>query len=102
QMLTKGLDFGNVSVVGVLNADAILRYPDLRANERGYQLLTQVSGRSGRREKIGQVFIQTYQPSHPILLETLSHNYFTFYERETAERKKFMYPPFYRLVNIEL
>jgi len=102
QMITKGLDFGNISLVGVLNADAILRYPDLRANERAFQLLTQVSGRAGRRAIQGQVIIQTYDPSHPVIIETMHHMYDRFFERESAERKAFVYPPYFRMIQIEL
>lgn len=102
QMLTKGLDFGNVSVVGILLADSLLRYPDLRAGERAYQLITQVSGRSGRREKAGRVIIQTFQVTHPVIVETLHNDYFSFFERESDERKKFLYPPYYRLIFLEL
>ncbi|MFZ1705093.1 MAG: primosomal protein N' [Saprospiraceae bacterium] len=102
QMLTKGLDFGNVSVVGILQADALLRYPDLRAGERAYQLMTQVAGRSGRREKNGTVIIQTFQPNHPVITETLRYDFNSFFERETHERKKFLYPPYYRLIFLEL
>jgi primosomal protein N' (replication factor Y) (superfamily II helicase) len=102
QMITKGLDFGNISLVGVLNADGLLRYPDLRANERAFQLLTQVSGRAGRRAKQGQVIIQTYNPSHPVIIETMHHMYDRFFERESAERKAFVYPPYFRMIQIEL
>lgn len=102
QMITKGLDFDNIALVGVLNADAILRYPDLRANERAFQLLTQVSGRAGRRAKQGQVIIQTYSPEHPVIIETMHHLYNRFFERESAERKAFRYPPYFRMIQIEL
>jgi len=102
QMLTKGLDFAHVSVVGILLADALLRYPDVRAGERAYQLMTQVSGRSGRREKTGNVIIQTYMPNHPVIQETEKNDYLSFYQRELEERKKFLYPPFYRLIFIEI
>ncbi len=102
QMITKGLDFENISLVGVLNADALLRYPDLRANERAFQLLTQVSGRAGRRAKQGNVIIQTYDPSHPVIIETMHHLYERFYMRESNERKAFVYPPFFRMIQIEL
>ncbi|MBK9736677.1 MAG: primosomal protein N' [Saprospiraceae bacterium] len=102
QMISKGLDFGNIALVGVLNADAILRYPDLRANERAFQLLTQVSGRAGRRTKQGQVIIQTYNPTHPVIIETMHHLYDRFFERESSERKTFVYPPYFRMIQIEL
>ncbi len=102
QMITKGLDFENIALVGVLNADALLRYPDLRANERAFQLLTQVSGRAGRRAKQGNVVIQTYNPSHPVIIETMHHLYERFYMREASERKAFIYPPFFRMIQIEL
>jgi len=102
QMITKGLDFANISLVGVLNADTLLRYPDLRANERAFQLLTQVAGRAGRREKQGKVIIQTFQPGHPVITETIHHLFDRFYERESAERKQFLYPPFFRLIHIEM
>lgn len=102
QMITKGLDFDNISLVGVLNADNLLKYPDLRANERAFQLLTQVAGRAGRREKQGKVIIQTYQPGHPVINETIHHMYDRFYERESAERKLYYYPPFYKMIQITL
>lgn len=102
QMITKGLDFDHIAVVGVLNADTLMRYPDLRAHERAFQLLTQVAGRAGRRQKTGKVYIQTYQPDHPIIQETITAHYTRFYQRESAERLKFKYPPFFRMIQIEL
>lgn len=102
QMITKGLDFENIALVGVLNADSLLRYPDLRANERAFQLLTQVSGRAGRRAKKGKVIIQTYNPSHPVIIETMHHLYDRFFIRESEERKMFKYPPYFRMIQIEL
>lgn len=102
QMVTKGLDFGNIGLVGVINADGLLRFPDFRASERAFQLLTQVAGRSGRREEQGKVIIQTYSPQHPIIMETLRQQQTEFYERELKERKMFLYPPFYRLIQITL
>jgi len=101
QMITKGLDFENIALVSVLNADAILRYPDLRANERAFQLFTQVSGRAGRRESQGKVLIQTYDPSHPVIVETLHHMYHRFFERESGERRQFIYPPYFRMIQID-
>lgn len=102
QMITKGLDFDNIALVGVINADALLRYPDLRANERAFQLLTQVSGRAGRRAKQGKVIIQTYNPGHPVIIETMHHLYDRFFQRESQERKTFIYPPYFRMIQIEV
>lgn len=102
QMISKGLDFENIQLVGVLNADNIMRYPDLRANERAFQLLTQVAGRAGRREKKGRVIIQTFQPDHPVIVETVQHWYDRFFTRESEERKMFRYPPYFRMIQIEL
>ena len=102
QMLTKGLDFGQVSLVGVLDVDRLLYFPDFRAGERCFQLLTQVSGRAGRREKQGKVIIQTNNPKHPVLTDIVQHNYEQMYRRELKERKQFLYPPYVRLVKITL
>lgn len=102
QMVTKGLDFGNVATVGILNADSLLHFPDFRAFERTYQLLTQVSGRAGRRSKPGKVVIQTSQPGHLVIQTLVSADAQTFYEYELSERLKFKYPPFYRLVEVTL
>jgi primosomal protein N' (replication factor Y) len=102
QMLTKGLDFGQVSLVGVLDVDRLLYFPDFRANERCFQLLTQVSGRAGRREKQGKVIIQTSNPQHPILKDIVQHDYERMYRRELIERKQFLYPPYVRLIRITL
>ena len=102
QMITKGLDFDHIALVGVLNADNILRYPDLRAGERAFQLLTQVAGRAGRRDTKGKVIIQTFQPDHPVIHETVQHLFAAFFHRESAERKMFRYPPYFRLIQIEL
>ena len=102
QMITKGLDFDHISLVGVLNADTLFRYPDFRATERAFQLLTQVAGRAGRRKKQGRVIIQTFSPDHPVITETTHHLYLSFYQREAAERKLFIYPPFFRMIQLEL
>ena len=102
QMLTKGLDFGGVSLVGVLNADQMLNYPDFRAHERAFQLLTQVSGRSGRREKRGKVVFQTYNPYHTIIRNVIENNFLEMYENEILNRKNFDYPPFFRLISLTL
>lgn len=102
QMITKGLDFENISVVGILVADKILFFPDYKANERAFQLFTQVAGRAGRRAKKGTVMIQTYNPDHPVIKETESYNYIQFYKRELRERKHFLYPPFFRMISITI
>lgn len=100
QMVTKGLDFGGVEVVGILNADAILSLPDFRASERAFNMIEQVAGRAGRRDGIGRVIIQTHNPNNPVLALAAAHDYEAFYQREIAERKAFNYPPFMRIINI--
>lgn len=102
QMVTKGLDFGKVSLVGVFNADRMLHFPDFRSYERAFQLLTQVSGRAGRRDKAGIVIIQTNQPQHPVLLHVIHHTLDEFYTLELQERERHAYPPFARLIEITL
>ena len=102
QMVSKGLDFGNVSIVGILNADNMLNYPDFRAHERAFQLITQVSGRAGRKNKQGYVFLQTSHPGHPIVNYAKNNDYLTFYRNQIDERRLFRYPPFYRLISIVL
>lgn len=102
QMVTKGLDFDNVSLVGILNADSLLSYPDFRAFERGFQLMAQVSGRAGRKTKQGKVLIQTFNPGHHILQMVLGHNFNALYENQVAERQRFLYPPFCRIVLLSL
>jgi len=102
QMVTKGLDFDNVKVVGVLNADTLLYFPDFRASERAFQLLTQVSGRAGRKGEGGLVLIQTFNPSHPVLKDVITGDFKTFYKREIKERGEFKYPPFSRLIKVTL
>lgn len=102
QMITKGLDFDNIAVVGVINADSSLMFSDFRAGERGYQLLTQVAGRAGRRKKQGRVVIQTYHPDHPVIQEIITSNYQRLFRRESEERKRFVYPPYFRMINIQL
>lgn len=102
QMVTKGLDFGQVSLAGVLDIDRLLYFPDFRASERCFQLLTQVSGRAGRRAKQGKVVIQTHHPQHPVLQDILQHDYERMYHRELAERQQFLYPPYVRLIRITL
>lgn len=102
QMLTKGLDFSNVSLVGILNADQMLQFPDFRAYEKAYQLMAQVSGRAGRRNTRGKVVIQTYQPFHQVVQNVLNNNYLELYNNEILHRKNFKYPPFYRLIKLTI
>lgn len=102
QMVSKGLDFDNVSIVGILNADNMLNYPDFRAHERAFQLITQVSGRAGRKNKQGHVFLQTSHPSHPIITFAKNNDYQSFYNLQIDERRLFRYPPFFRLIAIVL
>ena len=102
QMVSKGLDFGNVSLVGILNADNMLNYPDFRAFERSYQLMAQVSGRAGRKNKQGKVIIQTSNPEHPILQFVLDNKFEEMYKAQLFERKNFRYPPFYKLIKISV
>ncbi len=102
QMVTKGLDFDNVQVVGILSADNMLSFPDFRAHERSFQMMEQVSGRAGRKDKQGTVIIQAWQPGHPIIQDVVRHDYKSMYERQLAERQRFRYPPYYRLVIIKL
>ena len=102
QMVTKGLDFSRVSLVGVLNADVLLYYPDFRATERAYQLLVQVSGRAGRRDKTGEVIIQIGNTHHAIVDFILNKSYDDFYQMQMQERKQFAYPPFSRLIQLTI
>lgn len=102
QMVSKGLDFDNVGLVGILNADSMLNYPDFRAYERSFQMMAQVSGRAGRKKKRGKVLIQTYTPEHEIIKNVVKNDYFEMYSSQIAERKEYIYPPFYRLINISL
>jgi primosomal protein N' (replication factor Y) len=100
QMLSKGLDFGNATVVGILNADSLLNYPDFRAHERAYQLMVQVSGRAGRRQKQGVVILQTSQPELPLIRLVEQSAYKEMVNLQLGERRKFHYPPYYRLIEI--
>lgn len=102
QMVTKGLDFDNVSLVGILNADNMLNFPDFRAHERSFQMMEQVSGRAGRRQKTGKVVIQTSDPDNTIIRLLVNHDYKTMFRLQAAERKAFNYPPFCRLIKITL
>ncbi|WP_324026751.1 primosomal protein N' [Maribacter sp. BPC-D8] len=100
QMITKGLDFRNVNLVGVMNADSLLNFPDYRAHERTYQLLTQVSGRAGRTKKRGRVVIQTYNPYHQILKQVTTSDYEGMYTEQLYEREQFKYPPVNRIIKV--
>ena len=102
QMLSKGLDFDNVSLVGILNADTMLNFPDFRAHERAFQLMVQVSGRAGRSKKQGNVAIQTYNPYHQILQQVSTTNYEAMYKEQLQERWQYKYPPYYRLIKVTL
>ncbi|MCK8482011.1 replication restart helicase PriA [Psychroserpens algicola] len=102
QMLTKGLDFRNVKLVGIMNADNMLNFPDFRAHERSYQLMAQVSGRAGRTEERGKVLIQTYNPYHKILQQVSTNNYQQMFEEQLDERHIYKYPPVFRMIKITL
>lgn len=102
QMVSKGLDFDSVKIVGILNADNMLSFPDFRAYERSFQLMEQVSGRAGRKGAKGKVIIQTFQPQHPVILNVISHDYVKFYEEQMPIRRQFNYPPYSRLILIKL
>ena len=100
QIVTKGFDFGGVSLVGILNADNLLNYPDFRAGERAFQLMTQVGGRAGRRSEPGTVVIQTAQPQHPVIEQVLRGDYGAMVRSQLAERRAFFYPPYCRLIAV--
>lgn len=102
QMLAKGLDFDNVSLVGIMNADNMLYHPDFRAFERSFQMMTQVSGRAGRSEKRGKVIIQTYNPNHNTIQQVTNNDYIGMYKEQLYDRHIFKYPPYYRLIKITL
>lgn len=102
QMVTKGLDFDNVSVVGVLNVDSVLNFPDFRSYEKAYQLIVQVSGRAGRKDKKGTVYVQTNQPEHAVINHVLADNYLQFYQSQINEREQFHYPPFTRVIELSV
>ncbi len=102
QMVSKGLDFENVSLVCIFDADRMIHYPDFRSGEKAFQLLTQVAGRAGRRSKKGKVLIQTNNPNNELLLKIKNNDYIGMYEKEIAEREKFNYPPFSRLIHLTL
>lgn len=102
QMISKGLDFNHVNVVGILNADTMLNYPDFRSYERAFQLMAQVAGRAGRKDKQGLVILQTKSPELPVISQVLNNDYEQLYEDQLAERQVFRYPPFYRLIYVYL
>jgi len=102
QMVAKGLDFGNVTTIGIISADSMLNYPDFRAFERSYQMLAQVSGRAGRREKQGKVIIQAYDTSHRIIGQVIKNDYEGMFDTEILERRNFHYPPLYRLIQLDV
>lgn len=102
QMVTKGLDFENVSIVGIMNADNMISFPDFRSFERSYQLMAQVSGRAGRKNKRGKVIIQTYNPYHSVIRYVIENDYIAMYESQIAERNSFRYPPIYKLIQFTL
>ena len=102
QMVTKGLDFENVGLVGVLDADSLINFPDFRSSERAFQMLMQVSGRAGRKNKQGRVIIQTSKPENATIQEVVSYDYESMYRRQIAERQTFKYPPFYRMIRLSL
>lgn len=102
QMVAKGLDFGNVSIIGIINADGLINYPDFRAHERAFSLLAQVSGRAGRRDSNGKVIIQSYAPHHRIIQQVIANDYEGMFMAEVAERKNYAYPPFFRLFRLDV
>jgi primosomal protein N' (replication factor Y) len=102
QMVAKGLDFADVTIIGIINADSLLKYPDYRANERSYQMLAQVSGRAGRRGKQGKVVIQTYDPNHRVIKQVIENDYANLYFTEMEERKSFKYPPYFRIIGLDV
>ncbi len=102
QMVAKGLDFGNVTTIGIISADSMLNYPDFRAFERSFQMLAQVSGRAGRRAKQGKVIIQAYDTSHRIISQVIRNDYEEMFNTEILERRNFHYPPLYRLIQLDV
>ncbi|EKT3965201.1 primosomal protein N' [Flavobacterium psychrophilum] len=102
QMLAKGLDFDNVSLVGILNADSMLYFPDFRAFERSFQMMTQVSGRAGRSDKKGKVIIQTYNTNHNTIQQVVQNDYLSMFNEQLYERKIYHYPPYFKLIKLTL
>ena len=101
-MVSKGLDFKNVSLVGVLNADNLLSYPDFRASEKAFQMLTQVSGRAGRAGKQGRVILQTSTADSEVIRQVIHNDYQAMFSSQMRERQAFKYPPFFRLIYVEI
>lgn len=102
QMVAKGLDFGKVSLIGIINADSLLNFPDFRAFERSFTMLSQVSGRAGRRGVVGKVIIQAYDTSHRVLEQVIAHDYLSMFMTEVTERKNYSYPPFFWIIKIDI
>lgn len=102
QMVAKGLDFDNVTLIGIINADSIIQFPDFRAYERSFQMLSQVAGRAGRRTKQGSVIIQTYDVKHRVIQQVVNHDYEGMYREEMIERKQFKYPPYHKMIQVDL
>jgi primosomal protein N' (replication factor Y) len=102
QMIAKGFDFENVSLVGIVDSDSMLNFPDFRSHEFAFQLLTQVSGRSGRKEKQGEVILQTYNTEHELIKYVRNYDYLSFFINQISERELFNYPPFSRIISITL
>ena len=100
QMIAKGFDFDNVSLVGIVDSDSMLNFPDFRSHERAFQLMSQVAGRAGRKNKQGSVYLQTSNPDHEIIRQVSNHSYTNFYNIQLMERKSFHYPPFCKLIII--
>ncbi len=102
QMVTKGLDFDRVDVVGIINADSFLNFPDFRSFERAYQLMVQLKGRAGRKHRAGKLFVQTNQMTHPVIGYVKQDNIHDFYSLQLTEREKFQYPPYYRIIQVQV
>lgn len=102
QMITKGLDFDHIGVVGIINFDQLYRFPDFRSQERAFQLVTQVAGRAGRKNEQGKVILQTFHTGHPLIKRIITYDYEGFFLTETEERKKFFYPPFCKMIYINI
>ena len=102
QMITKGFDFSRVSLVGILNADNLLNYPDFRSSERAFQLITQVAGRAGRRQTAGEVVVQTSQPLHPVIRQAAEGDYLSMANMQLREREAFHYPPYAHLISLTM